>query len=186
VPLIFSNPRLVPEGRSCPNPAPLIDIVPTLASILGVERPPALRGTDLSPLVRDPPRAGTRRSTRCTTWKETSRAGEPRPPRPPAPPRSRHRRRPGAAHPRARRPRRPTRTTVPERGTAFLTAAAAARRPEYMRRPGGHSVRARPWPVIDGARRPWDSPASSPSSGGTCWSLRRTIRSGPCSGTSSS
>jgi arylsulfatase A-like enzyme len=54
VPVIFSNPRLVPEGRSCPHPASLIDILPTVAGILGVEPPPGLRGTDLSPLVRDP------------------------------------------------------------------------------------------------------------------------------------
>jgi arylsulfatase A-like enzyme len=54
VPLIFSNPALAPEGRSCPHPASLVDIMPTLASLLGVEPPPGLRGTDLAPLVRDP------------------------------------------------------------------------------------------------------------------------------------
>jgi arylsulfatase A-like enzyme len=54
VPLIFSNPTLVPEGRSCPHPASLVDLIPTLASLLGVEPPPGLRGTDLAPLVRDP------------------------------------------------------------------------------------------------------------------------------------
>jgi arylsulfatase A-like enzyme len=53
VPLIFSNPALVPEGRSCPHPASLVDIMPTVASLLGVEPPPGLRGTDLAPLVRD-------------------------------------------------------------------------------------------------------------------------------------
>jgi arylsulfatase A-like enzyme len=54
VPLIFSNPRLVPEGRSCPHPASLVDLMPTLAGLLGVDPPPGLRGTDLSPLIRDP------------------------------------------------------------------------------------------------------------------------------------
>jgi hypothetical protein len=29
VPMIFSNPRLVREGLSCPHPASLIDIAPT-------------------------------------------------------------------------------------------------------------------------------------------------------------
>lgn len=53
VPLIFSSPRIVREGRSCPHPAALIDIMPTVASILGVQPSPGLRGADLSPLVRD-------------------------------------------------------------------------------------------------------------------------------------
>jgi arylsulfatase A-like enzyme len=53
VPLIFSNPSLVPEGRSCPHPASLVDVMPTLASLLGVEPPPGLRGCDLAPLVLD-------------------------------------------------------------------------------------------------------------------------------------
>jgi arylsulfatase A-like enzyme len=53
VPLIFSNPRLVPEGRSCPHPASLVDLMPTLASLLGVEPLRGLRGTDLASLVRD-------------------------------------------------------------------------------------------------------------------------------------
>jgi arylsulfatase A-like enzyme len=54
VPLIFSNPRLIPVGRSCPHPASLLDIMPTLASLLAVDPLPGLRGTDLGPLVRDP------------------------------------------------------------------------------------------------------------------------------------
>jgi arylsulfatase A-like enzyme len=54
VPLVFSNPGLVPESRSCPHPASLVDIMPTLASLLGVEPLEGLRGTDLAPLVRDP------------------------------------------------------------------------------------------------------------------------------------
>jgi arylsulfatase A-like enzyme len=54
VPLIFSNPTLVPEGRSCAHPASLVDLMPTLASLLGVEPPQGLRGTDLARLIRDP------------------------------------------------------------------------------------------------------------------------------------
>ncbi len=54
VPLIFSNPLLLPEGRDCDHPASLIDLMPTLAGLLGVEPPPGLRGTDLAPLLRDP------------------------------------------------------------------------------------------------------------------------------------
>jgi choline-sulfatase len=53
VPLIFSNPHLVPERRSCPHPASLIDLMPTVATLLGVEPPPGLRGTDLAPLIND-------------------------------------------------------------------------------------------------------------------------------------
>jgi arylsulfatase A-like enzyme len=54
VPLIFSNPRLVPDGRCCPHPASLVDLMPTAAGLLGIEPLPGLRGTDLSPLIRDP------------------------------------------------------------------------------------------------------------------------------------
>ena len=54
VPLIFSNPRLFPEPRTCEHPASLVDLVPTIAGLTGVTPPPGLRGTDLSPLLRDP------------------------------------------------------------------------------------------------------------------------------------
>lgn len=54
VPLIISNPLLVPEGRACEHPASLVDLMPTLAGVLGVEPPAGLRGTDLTPLLRDP------------------------------------------------------------------------------------------------------------------------------------
>jgi choline-sulfatase len=54
VPLIFSNPRLFPEGRTCEHPASLVDLMPTLAGLLGVEPPPGLRGADLTPNLHDP------------------------------------------------------------------------------------------------------------------------------------
>ncbi len=54
VPLIFSNPGLAGAGQSCPHPASLLDLMPTLAGVLGIEPPLGLRGADLSPLVRDP------------------------------------------------------------------------------------------------------------------------------------
>lgn len=53
IPLIISNPELVPDGRSCPHPASLVDLLPTLSDLLGVEPLPGLRGTSLAPLVRD-------------------------------------------------------------------------------------------------------------------------------------
>ena len=53
VPLTISNPSLVPDGRTCPHPASLLDLVPTVADLLGVEPPAGLRGTSLAPLVRD-------------------------------------------------------------------------------------------------------------------------------------
>lgn len=53
VPLIISNPSLVPDGRTCAHPASLLDLVPTVADLVGVEPPPGLRGTSLAPLVRD-------------------------------------------------------------------------------------------------------------------------------------
>ncbi len=54
VPLIFSNPLLFPEGKTCEHPASLLDLMPTLAGLTGVAAPAGLRGTDLSPLLRDP------------------------------------------------------------------------------------------------------------------------------------
>jgi arylsulfatase A-like enzyme len=54
VPLIFSNPVLFPEPRTCEHPASLVDLVPTVAGLTGVAPPPGLRGADLSPLLRDP------------------------------------------------------------------------------------------------------------------------------------
>jgi arylsulfatase A-like enzyme len=53
VPFIISNPRLISAGRACEHLASLIDLMPTLASLLGVQPPTGLRGTDLSPLIRD-------------------------------------------------------------------------------------------------------------------------------------
>jgi arylsulfatase A-like enzyme len=53
VPLIISNPVLVPEGRTCPHPASLLDILPTVAELLGVEPLPSLAGTSLAPLIHD-------------------------------------------------------------------------------------------------------------------------------------
>ena len=37
VPLIFSNPSLAPEARSCPHPASLVNLVPTIAGLTGAE-----------------------------------------------------------------------------------------------------------------------------------------------------
>jgi choline-sulfatase len=54
VPLIFSNPGLFPEPVECPHPASLVDLLPTIAGLTGVAPPPGLRGSDLSPLLRDP------------------------------------------------------------------------------------------------------------------------------------
>lgn len=54
VPLIFSNPVLFPEPAACAHPASLVDLVPTVAGLTGATPPPGLRGTDLSPLLRDP------------------------------------------------------------------------------------------------------------------------------------
>ncbi len=54
VPLIFSNPLLFPERRTCEHPASLIDLMPTFAGLLNVDPPPGLRGVDLSPTIRDP------------------------------------------------------------------------------------------------------------------------------------
>lgn len=54
VPLIFSNPGLADGGRSCPHPASLVDLLPTVAGLLGINPLADQAGADLSPLVRDP------------------------------------------------------------------------------------------------------------------------------------
>lgn len=54
VPLILSHPELTAAGRSCSHPASLVDLLPTLAGLLGIDPLAEQAGTDLSPLVRDP------------------------------------------------------------------------------------------------------------------------------------
>jgi hypothetical protein len=56
VPLIISNPRLFPEPQTTGALASLVDVLPTLASIAGVEEPEryGFRGRDLTPILRDP------------------------------------------------------------------------------------------------------------------------------------
>ncbi len=54
VPLILSHPELADGGRSCPHPASLVDLLPTVANLLGIEPLERQAGVDLSPLVRDP------------------------------------------------------------------------------------------------------------------------------------
>jgi choline-sulfatase len=54
VPLIISNPRLFPQGRTSDAPASLIDLLPTVASLCDVAPPAGLRGTDLTPVIHDP------------------------------------------------------------------------------------------------------------------------------------
>jgi arylsulfatase A-like enzyme len=56
VPLIFSNPRLFPEAKETEALASSVDLVPTLASIIGVydQYRFALRGCDLTPIFTKP------------------------------------------------------------------------------------------------------------------------------------
>jgi arylsulfatase A-like enzyme len=55
VPLIFSNPRLFPEGQTSDALAALVDLVPTLASLVGVTDPKVeFQGRDLTPILADP------------------------------------------------------------------------------------------------------------------------------------
>ena len=54
VPLIISNPHLCPQGRTSEHPASLLDLMPTLATLCGVEAPAGLRGADLTPIITDP------------------------------------------------------------------------------------------------------------------------------------
>jgi arylsulfatase A-like enzyme len=54
IPLIVSNPHLFPQSRTSEHPASLLDLMPTIASLCGVEPPAGLRGTDLTPIIQDP------------------------------------------------------------------------------------------------------------------------------------
>ena len=55
VPLIFSNPRLFPKGQTTDALAALVDIVPTLATLVGVADPKyKFQGQDLTPILTDP------------------------------------------------------------------------------------------------------------------------------------
>jgi arylsulfatase A-like enzyme len=54
VPLIFSNPKLFPEGRTTDALAALVDVVPTLAVLVGAQDPAQFQGQDLTPILADP------------------------------------------------------------------------------------------------------------------------------------
>ncbi len=58
VPLIVSNPRLFPEAVRTSSYASLIDLLPTVAGLAGIEpaslRSRGARGLDLSPVIADP------------------------------------------------------------------------------------------------------------------------------------
>ncbi|WP_118975832.1 sulfatase-like hydrolase/transferase [Taibaiella koreensis] len=54
IPMVFSNPILFPENtpyKATQNLASLIDILPTIADLIGVAPPEGLRGTSLAPLL---------------------------------------------------------------------------------------------------------------------------------------
>lgn len=56
VPLILRGPAGVPEGRRIPEPVSLLDVVPTVASLLGLElEKEELSGRDLVPRLRGAP-----------------------------------------------------------------------------------------------------------------------------------
>jgi choline-sulfatase len=51
VPLLFWAPARLPQGRRIAAPVSLIDVVPTLVSLLGLPLPANLDGIDLSPVM---------------------------------------------------------------------------------------------------------------------------------------
>lgn len=58
VPFIFSNPLLFPEGKETESLASLIDLMPTLASIVGIDgeelKKYTFKGKDLTPILNNP------------------------------------------------------------------------------------------------------------------------------------
>jgi arylsulfatase A-like enzyme len=51
VPLVFSNPVLFPRARATSAAAGLVDVVPTLATVLGFDPPAEVAGADLTPVL---------------------------------------------------------------------------------------------------------------------------------------
>jgi choline-sulfatase len=51
VPLVVSNPVLFPTGRETDALASLVDVLPTMLRLAGVDSPASLRGRDLTPIV---------------------------------------------------------------------------------------------------------------------------------------
>ena len=55
VPMIFSNPKLFPKGKTTNSLSSLVDIMPTLATIAGVDKNHwRFQGKDLTPIMSDP------------------------------------------------------------------------------------------------------------------------------------
>jgi arylsulfatase A-like enzyme len=51
IPLVFSNPVLFPTGQETDALASLVDVLPTMLRLAGVDSPGSLRGRDLTPVV---------------------------------------------------------------------------------------------------------------------------------------
>lgn len=54
IPIVLSNPTMFTQPYQSQTQASLLDMMPTLASVLQVPAPDGLRGKDLSPIVNDP------------------------------------------------------------------------------------------------------------------------------------
>ena len=51
IPLVVSNPTLFPRAAATDAPAGLVDVVPTLATLMGFTAPPDVSGVDLAPVI---------------------------------------------------------------------------------------------------------------------------------------
>lgn len=51
---IWRVPGLTPKGEICSQPVDYMSIYPTLCALSGIERPPHVEGTDITPLLKDP------------------------------------------------------------------------------------------------------------------------------------
>ena len=54
VPLIISNPKLFSEGKTTDSLAALVDVLPTLAALIGMANLTPFQGKDLTPILSDP------------------------------------------------------------------------------------------------------------------------------------
>ena len=57
VPLIMCWPGHLPQGKRVPDLVELVDLFPTVCSLLNVPKPPVLHGVDLVPLIEGKPGA---------------------------------------------------------------------------------------------------------------------------------
>jgi arylsulfatase A-like enzyme len=76
IPLVFSNPVLFPQARETDRLASLVDLMPTVADLLGAPPAAGLSGKSLAPILKDPEGSAGVQDDVVFTFDDT-RAGNP-------------------------------------------------------------------------------------------------------------